>query len=283
MGPRTDNLSDRMSVRDGLSQLAEPQGQPTAFGMAAISRWYQVLSWIGIVGGAITLFTHFRDMVELSAWAHMLIVAWRGWSTVFWQFGAGWLGIRLPPEYAILFSFASFSLMTAIGARRHQQPVGRTSEFYWTIFSYWMLSLFSYGIVFMTGAAFGTWRPALAAVVGLIFVLPSFFVIHLFRRQPRLILTFAAIFLGFSVILLFKPTAQTLNLLAAGKAPGPNSNVSFLGLALGVYILQFAMLAIAPLSALVRRVLLLATGLALLLGLNQLLLHASAIEMFLSL
>lgn len=117
----------------------------------------------------------------------------------------------------------------------------------------------------------------------LIFLSPSFFLIHLFRRQLGSILTFAATFLVFSVVLLFKPTAETLNLLAANKAPGPNSNVSFLGLALGVYVLQYAMLAIAPLAALVRRVVLLATGLALLLGLNQLSLHASGIGLWLKL
>jgi hypothetical protein len=264
----------------GADGSAEPQQPPSALRTAT-----QVFSWVGIVGGAITLFTHFRDMITLSDWAQMLVMLWRGWATAFWQFGAGWLGFRVPPEYAILFSFAGFCLMTALAARRTQaEPELRDTAFYWKVFSYWMMSLFSYGIVLLSAVSFATRHRGFAAelVALLILVLtPSLLLIHLFRRQLAHAVTFATVFFIFTIVLLFKPTAQTLELMAARKAPAPHGHVSLIGVALGIYVLQYAMVAIAPLAALTRRVVLLGIALALLLGLNQLLLHAADIRLLL--
>src|SRR5262249_59512323 len=79
---------------------------------------YQLLTWFGIISGAITLFSNLQGVLNLADWAHWLAIHWHEWTSAFWQWAFRWIGIRLPKELAPLLSLASFCLATAIGARR---------------------------------------------------------------------------------------------------------------------------------------------------------------------
>lgn len=67
-----------------------------------------LLTWFGIVGGAITLFTNLRGLIALADWMKVLADAWKEWSHAIWRWLFSWVGIDLPPEWAPVLSFAVF-------------------------------------------------------------------------------------------------------------------------------------------------------------------------------
>ncbi len=69
---------------------------------------YALLTWFGIVGGAITLFTNLRGLIALADWMKAFADAWKEWSHAIWRQLFSWIGIELPPEWAPVLSFAVF-------------------------------------------------------------------------------------------------------------------------------------------------------------------------------
>jgi TIR domain len=114
----TEDLAKRDLIRAAVvAQLARPQVQPNTWWVAAKTLRYQVLTWIGIVGGAITIFTHLREVLWLAEWAKLLVANWQSLTVAFWQFWLGWIGIRLSATAALGLSLATFTIAVAIGAR----------------------------------------------------------------------------------------------------------------------------------------------------------------------
>src|SRR5262249_31533748 len=74
---------------------------------------WELLTWFGIVGGALTLFTNLGAVLKLSDWARVLVENWKEWTHAFWVWAFGWLGIRLPPVWSPLLSFLLFGLVLA--------------------------------------------------------------------------------------------------------------------------------------------------------------------------
>jgi hypothetical protein len=117
----TEDLAKRDLIRAAIvALLAKPQVQPSAIGMASRTLRYQLLTWVGIVGGAITLFANLRGVLDLADWAQWLATTWRTYTTAFWQTLFGWLGIKVPNEFASLLTFIAFGIGTAIGAHGYQ-------------------------------------------------------------------------------------------------------------------------------------------------------------------
>jgi hypothetical protein len=115
----TEDLSKRELIRAAVvAQLAKPQAQPSALWMASKTLRYQVLTWVGIVGGAVTVFANLRGVLDLANWARLLVLNWQKWSLAFWHFSLSWLGITLPKALAPILTFLLFSVVTAVGARR---------------------------------------------------------------------------------------------------------------------------------------------------------------------
>jgi hypothetical protein len=57
----TEGLSSKELIRAAVvSQLEKPMVQPSTLWVATKTLRYQILAWVGIVGGAITLFTNIR-------------------------------------------------------------------------------------------------------------------------------------------------------------------------------------------------------------------------------
>ncbi|MGQ0457561.1 MAG: hypothetical protein ACT4OU_10920 [Hyphomicrobium sp.] len=69
---------------------------------------YALLTWFGIVGGAITLFTNLSAVIDLVDWMKALADAWKAWSHAIWRWLFGWLGIDFPEAWAPVASFAVF-------------------------------------------------------------------------------------------------------------------------------------------------------------------------------
>ena len=70
----TESHSSKELIRAAVvTQLAKPTKQASALWLATRMLRYQVLTWFGIVGGTITVFTGFRGILELAAWVSWIV------------------------------------------------------------------------------------------------------------------------------------------------------------------------------------------------------------------
>jgi hypothetical protein len=128
----TENLNpnDMALIRAAVvAQLARPPPHPAALNLQVFR--YQFLTWIGMVGGTITLFTNIRGIFDLADWARWVVTHWHLWSHHVWSYLFGWLRISIPERIVPLLSFASFTLMLVIGTRlklANDQKKGRKTK-----------------------------------------------------------------------------------------------------------------------------------------------------------
>lgn len=114
----TENITDLNLIRAAVvAQLAKPAIAPSALSLATRRARYQFLTWFGIIGGAVTLFSNLHGLVTMADWARRLVLHWHEWTLAFWGFLFGWIGIRLPAILAPLLSFLMFGLVLTLGAR----------------------------------------------------------------------------------------------------------------------------------------------------------------------
>jgi len=110
----TEDIANYELVRAAvLTQLAKPAPQPK---MLQTLR-YQALTWIGIVGGAVTLFTNLSGILNLADWASWLVTHWHEWTAAFWQWCFSLINVRIPQFWTGILSFVSFGTMIAISQR----------------------------------------------------------------------------------------------------------------------------------------------------------------------
>ena len=98
-----------------VAQLAKPVVEPSAVALLTKGFKYEVLTWVGIVGGALTLFTNLGSVLKLADWARVLVEHWKEWTHAFWVWALGWLGIHLAPDWAPVLSFLSFGSLLTFG------------------------------------------------------------------------------------------------------------------------------------------------------------------------
>src|SRR6516164_7866581 len=112
----TENLEASQLIRAAVvAQLAKPAVEPSAVALLTKGFKYELLTWVGIVGGALTLFGNLDAVLKLADWARVLVDHWKEWTHAFWLWAFGWLGIHLPPEWTPVLSFLLFGSLLAIG------------------------------------------------------------------------------------------------------------------------------------------------------------------------
>ena len=89
--------------------------EPSAWGLLTKGFKYELLTWVGIVGGALTLFGNLDAVLKLADWARILGENWKAWTHAFWLWVLGWLGIQLPPQWTPVLSFLLFESLLTIG------------------------------------------------------------------------------------------------------------------------------------------------------------------------
>jgi len=95
----TENVSEDDKIRAAVvAQLAKPAVEPSAMALLTKGFKYELLTWWGIIGGALTLFGAISSVLKLAPWAHILIDNWKQWTHAFWVWAFGWLGIHLHPK-----------------------------------------------------------------------------------------------------------------------------------------------------------------------------------------
>jgi hypothetical protein len=113
----TENVGSHDLIKAAVvAQLAKPQVEPSALRMATKTVRFQLLTWVGIVGGAVTIFSNLRGLLSLANWARWLVTHWQDLIQGFWTALFGWMGLRIPPLLIPMLSFAVFVAMIIVGA-----------------------------------------------------------------------------------------------------------------------------------------------------------------------
>jgi hypothetical protein len=76
-----------------------------------------VISWLGIVGGAITLFGNLQAVVDLADWARWIVLHYRLWIFVFWDWIFYYLQININRELIPYLTLAVSQILISIGAK----------------------------------------------------------------------------------------------------------------------------------------------------------------------
>jgi hypothetical protein len=112
----TENVGQEDKIKAAVvAQLAKPAVEPSPWALLGKGLKWELLSWWGIIGGAITLFVAISTTLKLADWARVLVEHWREWTHAFWVSAFGWLGIHLPPGWTPVLSFLLFGLVLTIG------------------------------------------------------------------------------------------------------------------------------------------------------------------------
>jgi hypothetical protein len=112
----TENLEASQLIRAAVvAQLAKPAVEPSSAALLTKGFRYELLTWVGIVGGALTLFTNLGAVLKLADWARLLVQGWKTWTHAFWLWAFGWLGIHLDPQWTPFLSFLLFGSLLTIG------------------------------------------------------------------------------------------------------------------------------------------------------------------------
>jgi hypothetical protein len=266
-----------------------------------------VLTWTGIVGGAITLFTNLQGILNLADWARWLAKNWHDWTLAFWNLTLSWMGIRVPQEWLPLLSLTMFCLMTAFGSKAYVReagvkllPLQRAKEqmIGSTIFAALFAGLsIAWYVVYYADILPQNREGVLTDVVLLIAAaMLSIAILFIWHKEDAWhSALFMALFGCFFFVIFIQhgdDAYVSVTELAAGylhqhrlisSLPEPLGSsivltiVSF-GFYFIVYIFPLAMLEISSIEALARRFLFLFVGLLLLLAFNQLSYYASDIK-----
>src|SRR5262245_19566762 len=263
----TENLEASQLIRAAVvAQLAKPAVEPSAVALLTKGFKYELLTWWGIIGGAITLFVAISTTLKLADWARALVQHWKEWTHAFWTWAFGWLGIHLPPEWTPVLSFLLFGSLLTIGqalqfsrVSRSQSSIDKYREHSFKLISrhsaFCLLSIGAILVIGVLASAFAS-APILGAVI--ILIGPQI-VIILFAKS-KLQVTFSVLLLFiFSSIIAYGPLIN----IDAGPAAG------YTWILMGSF-LPLILLSIAPAKAISRRLIFLALGLLLLIALNEL-------------
>ncbi len=316
----TEDLDNAPEIKAAIvAQLTKPTVAPSGLWLASAEFRYQLLTWVGIVGGALTLFSGFGALLQLASWAQWLVSHWQALSFGFWRTVGALVGVSVSQAWVPLLSLLAFVLSVAIGQRLALAARGKEAgllmatsskrvaqiafaaslsmgvsivwfSLLWRIglwseppnrplvppaelfnrdpvLQWFALTTFPLGDAYLS--ALRALKPAwLSVVVSAVVVLSPFAatVCASRTRLPALLVVCVAILMTLAIAL--GPMIQV------GSGLGPlDSDALLLPGAIAsalIWLLPLIMLAIAPTRALARRLVFLAIGVALLLGLNEL-------------
>jgi hypothetical protein len=112
----TENVSSTELIRAAVvAQLAKPAVTPSPFWQITGVFKYQALTWIGIVGSAITLFANLRGVLDLADWARELARHWHEWNQLVFAWLFNWINVKIPPEMVPIISFSLFAALLVVG------------------------------------------------------------------------------------------------------------------------------------------------------------------------
>jgi hypothetical protein len=278
----TENVASTDLIRAAVvAQLAKPAVQPTAWALLTKGSKYEILTWVGIVGGALTLFGNLDAVLKLADWARLLVQSWKEWTHAFWLWAFGWLGIHLPPEWTPVLSFLLFGSLLTIGqAIQFKRTVknqltedkyqGKSFELR-TALKVVILGPICAIVCFAVLLVIPIYRPFERVVAPIyidyflwlsFFVLPLVILVIWVGRNRLNAGISLCLMIIFWVIITFSEIANS-------NEGRPAVEAFYTAIAM-IWVLPLILLSVAPAKAVSRRLIFLAIGLILLIALNEL-------------
>jgi hypothetical protein len=220
----TENISSTEILRAAIvTQLAKPAVTPSTFWQVTSTFKYTVLTWIGIIGTAITLFANISGILNLADWARVVVRHWHDWTELFWGSVFGLFNVNLPRELVPIISFVVFVTFLIVGLNRFHRIATQSSVP--QQFSRKNLRIFFVGVLLYVGTIMGlpllvSVAPSMATenmfVVGFMLLIPTFifpiffplgYVLYFRTERPWIVLN-SILFLFVSVFILIAPLAK---------------------------------------------------------------------------
>ena len=271
----TENLEASQLIRAAVvAQLAKPAVEPSDAALLTKGFKYELLTWVGIVGGALTLFTNLGSVVKLADWARLVVQHWKEWTHAFWVWAFGWLGIHLPPQWMPVLSFLLFGALLTIGEAAKFNRAIKT-QLHADKYQGKSFQLFAWRALMCVGSMFAVCWFLVVVIFSHTYILnlllSRLLVLCVMVFAPAIVTILFAqhklhAALSVSVISLFFVIIALHPLMTASEE---NAIESFSALALS-FVLPVIVLSVAPAKAISRRLIFLALGLLLLIALNEL-------------
>ena len=288
----TEDISAREQIRGAVvAQLVKPASHAPHWWLATRDVRYIGLQWFGIGGAAITLFAGLRSLVTMAAWANWFVIHWHEWNVAFWRYILSFFHLTIGHDAASILTFYVFVAAIAVSARRESAQAaarGQETSGLWRsglrskigavalnialVFGIYMVVLFLSGgayfreTVARVVAAFNSDKGTIESLV--VFAIIIVATVLLFILHPRLrkngIVANGIYLTCFSAILIIKvaiPLARPATDIENGVVAGL--------LVLLVGVMPVALLLMAHIRAVNRRLIFLLIGLVLLIALNE--------------
>ncbi len=161
--PPFDNMHiENVGARDKIlgavvAKLAEPVEQGLSVARLSKGARYQLLSWFGIVGAAVSLAANLQGLVALANWTKLLLGSWVSTLTFVWQH----VLFFLPKIYetdALVLTFVSFAVVNMVvssEARGVSRPNSKRKLLSVVVASVLVLAIFVSGLAQVTSAVKG--------------------------------------------------------------------------------------------------------------------------------
>ena len=112
----TENVASTDLIRAAVvAQLAKPSAPLSPFWQVTSTFKYQVLTWVGIVGTSITIFSNLEGILFLSDLAKKVIIHWHEWTQAFWGWVFSLIKVEVEREYVPFISFTVFIVILVVG------------------------------------------------------------------------------------------------------------------------------------------------------------------------
>jgi TIR domain-containing protein len=278
----TENVGSTELIRAAVvAQLAKPAVEPSAVALLTKGFKYELLTWVGIVGGALTLFTNLGAVLKLADWARVLVEHWKEWTHAFWVWAFGWLGIHFPPEWTPPLSFLLFALLLAVGqaVKFKSTTKGKTTVAKYQGKSFQLLSwrtgfcllsilaifLLVYIVSIIDSPNFYADETTLnttQTVAACLLLCPQVMIVLFSRHRLHAGLSVLLLFVFFWIIIV--TPYQSMG------ASATHTTLAGVSTILSTWFIPLIILSAAPAKAISRRLIFLALGLLLLIALNEL-------------
>jgi hypothetical protein len=125
----TENISSLDLIRAAIvAQLAKPALPQSPFWQIASTFKYEFLTWVGIVGTAITVFGGASTIFNLADWARELVKHWREWNQIIWSWMFSMMNVEVPSEVIPMMSFVVFTVILFIGGHLSFRRADRSTN-----------------------------------------------------------------------------------------------------------------------------------------------------------
>jgi competence protein ComGC len=276
----TEDVGEEDKIKAAVvAQLAKPAVEPSAVALLAKGFKYEVLTWVGIVGGALTLFTNLGAVLKLADWARLLVQHWKEWTHAFWLWTFGWLGIHLAPEWTPPLSFLLFALLLAVGqavkfksTTKGKTTVAQGKSFQliswrtgFCLVSILAIFLLVYIVSIIDSPNFFADETTLNTtqkVAACLLLCPQVMVVLFSRHRLHASLSVLLLFVFFWIIIV--TPYQSMG------ASATHTTLAGVSTILSTWFIPLIILSVAPAKAISRRLIFLGLGLLLLIALNEL-------------